>query len=95
MATHPNSGGGATALPLNLLAQAIPMLSRSDLEALTERLIDRLDWLDGDPDLEEDDPAGQCDEDGINTYGDLPLMGMRGHGPGCIIGEGLQPVGAI
>lgn len=40
MATNP------TALPLALLAQAIPMLSRNDLEALTERLIDRLDLID-------------------------------------------------
>ncbi|WP_143146816.1 hypothetical protein [Novosphingobium sp. NDB2Meth1] len=38
-----------------MLAQAIPMLSRCDLEALTERLIDRLDEIDGDPDLEATD----------------------------------------
>lgn len=29
--------GGASALPLALLAQAIPMLSRYDLESLAER----------------------------------------------------------
>lgn len=44
------------AMPLTLIAQAVPMLSRSDLEALTERLIEQLDQIDGDPDLEEDDP---------------------------------------
>ena len=35
--------GGASALPLTLLAQAIPRLSRNDLERLAERLIDELD----------------------------------------------------
>ena len=42
----------ASALPLDLIAQAVPKLSRHDLEALTERLIDRLDELDPDPDAE-------------------------------------------
>lgn len=46
--------GGASALPLSLISQAIPRLSRHDLAALTERLIDRLDEIDGDPDFEED-----------------------------------------
>ena len=41
--------GSASALPLNLLAQAIPMLTRAELADLTERLIDRLDLIDGDP----------------------------------------------
>lgn len=67
MASQPNTGGAA-ALPLSLIAQAVPKLSRHDLEALTERLIDALDFLDGDPDLEDsdDDTAADdwpCDED--------------------------------
>lgn len=45
--------GGAPVLPLDLLAQSIPMLTRNDLEALTERLIDVLDGMDGDCDLED------------------------------------------
>lgn len=70
MATHHHKVGGAAALPLALIGQAIPMLTRHDLEALTERLIDRLDEIASDPDLEDDDPSGQCDEDGQNTgYG--------------------------
>ncbi|WP_298190979.1 hypothetical protein [Novosphingobium sp.] len=32
-----------------------------------EALIALLDAMGGDPDLEEDDPHGQCDEDGVNT----------------------------
>lgn len=86
MATQPH--GGATALPLALLAQAIPMLSRSDLEALTERLIDCLDDMDPDPDIEDDDPAGQCDEDGVNTGRvAIYLHGKHIDGPGCSISD--------
>ena len=44
--------GGATALPLALIGQTIRKLSRHELEALAERLIEHLDTLDGDPDLE-------------------------------------------
>lgn len=44
MASQPNFGR-ASALPLSLIAQAVPKLSRRDLEALTERLIDRLDEI--------------------------------------------------
>lgn len=39
--------GRASALPLNLIAQAIPMLSRHELAAITERLIEYLDQQDG------------------------------------------------
>jgi hypothetical protein len=48
---------GMRALPLSLLAQAIPMLSRHELEDVVERLIDRLDQIDGDPEAEEGDAA--------------------------------------
>lgn len=76
--------GRPSGLPLSMLSQAIPMLSRCDLEALTERLIERLDEIDGDPDLEEDDPAGQMDEDGINTgFGTIKQM----IGPGCVLSD--------
>lgn len=46
--------------PLDLLLAAIPSLPRPFLARLTARLIDRLDEVDGDPDLEPDD----FDEDG-------------------------------
>ena len=55
---HP---GRASALPLSLLAQAIPMLTRFELANLTERLIDRLDLIDGDTDAEDDDPDEEDD----------------------------------
>lgn len=83
-----HTAGGAAALPITLLAQAIPMLTRHDLEALTERLIDRLDMIDGNPDEEEDDPAGQCDEDGMNAgSGNFYMHGRSFAGPGCAISD--------
>ena len=83
--------GGAQPLPTALLAQAIPMLTRHDLEALTERLIDVLDAMDGDCDTEDDDPSGQCDEDGINTgCGTFMMHGNSYEGPGCWIADGGQ-----
>lgn len=44
--------------PSNLLGTgslfaAIPVLPRDELARLTERMIDRMDQIDGDPDLEE------------------------------------------
>ena len=66
MGKHHHIAGGAPALPLALLAQAIPMLSRNDLEVLTERLIEVLDDMDGDTDIgpdgdELDGTAGEDD----------------------------------
>lgn len=88
MATHHHKVGETAALPLALIGQAIPMLSRHDLEALTERLIERLDQVDGDPDVEEDDPSGQCDEDGVNTGNAVVVThGVSYAGPGCPISD--------
>lgn len=84
MASRSITSGGASALPLNLLAQAIPMLTRNELARLTERLIEHLDSIDGDPDEEDDDPVGQCDEDAHNTN----LLHRFNEGPGCVISEG-------
>jgi hypothetical protein len=65
------------------------MLTRHELAALTERLIDALDAMEADPDLEEGDPAGQCDEDGNNTgYGNFMMHGNSFEGPGCYISDG-------
>lgn len=83
-----NYAASRPSLPLDLLAQAVPMLTRHELAALTERLIERLDLMDGDPDAEDDDPAGQCDEDGVNTNSGIFLMHERKRdGPGCYISE--------
>lgn len=90
MATLHHDTGRAPALPLDLIAQVIPRLSRHDLAELAERLIERLDQQDGDPDLEDDDPTGQCDEDGINTSNGMPYLHGNGYnyrGPGCTISD--------
>jgi hypothetical protein len=49
------------ALPLALISQAIPKLTRHELACLTERLIDHLDLVDGDPDSEDDDADEEHD----------------------------------
>jgi hypothetical protein len=41
---------------------------------------------DDDP-AEEDDDSGQCDEDGINTLGDLAMHALQSPGPGCSISD--------
>lgn len=73
------------------------MIARAAIETAIEALIALLDALDGDPDLEDGDPCGQCDEDGINTgNGVFALHGMAFDGPGCPISdepeEGSQPL---
>ena len=56
---------------------------RHSLRAAIDELVGLLDALDGDADREDDDPSGQCDEDGLNTL--LVLAG--GDGPGCTISD--------
>jgi hypothetical protein len=75
--------GRPSGLPLSLLSQAIHRLSRHELEDLAQSLIDRLDAVDGDPDLEDDDPAGQCDEDGVNTA----LHVLANCAAGCLLSD--------
>lgn len=75
-------------LPYSLLSQAIHRLTRAELEDLAQSLIDHMDGIDGDPDLEEDDPHGQSDEDGINTGNAVfCLHGTAIEGPGCPISD--------
>ncbi|MGX7952418.1 hypothetical protein ACWPM1_07600 [Tsuneonella sp. HG249] len=57
--------------------------NRNELSNAIEVLVELLDVWDGDPDLEEDDPSGQCDEDGINT----DLTAQWSTGAGCIISD--------
>ena len=53
---------GRKALPIALIGQAIRKLTRHELEAVTERLIERLDELSGDPDLEDSHDQEAIDE---------------------------------
>ncbi len=55
---------GLRPLPLGLLSQSIPLLSRGELEDVIERLIDELDRRDGDYDLEPEDDACLAGDDG-------------------------------
>ena len=50
------------------------MLSRHELARLTERLIERLDEIDGDPDLE---PEEDCCEAGDDGCGMMIRHGVR------------------
>lgn len=51
------TGGGASALPFAIVLRIIPSLPRPLLARFVERAIERLDATDGEPDLEDDDPA--------------------------------------
>jgi len=82
MGAHSKTGR-AEALPVALLEQAISQLSRSELAGLTERLIDRLDELDPDPDLE---PNGD-ELDGTGAEDEALLEPCRDQRPGCPISD--------
>lgn len=79
-----HNGSAAAPLPLSLIAQAIPKLTRHDLEALAERLIDHLDEQEPDPDIElnGDELDGSLAEDDFSPQnaGGLP-------GPGCPLSD--------
>ena len=70
---------GHRALPLDLIAQAIPMLSRHELVALADRLIDAIDSADGDTDMgpevdccaAADDGAGPVNVHGLKQWGSI------------------------
>lgn len=55
---------GHKALPVALIGQAIRKLTRHELEAVTERLIERLDEIDGDVDLEPEEDCCSAGDDG-------------------------------
>lgn len=46
--------GRAAVLPIEAALSAIPQLPRPALDRLVARMIDRLDDMDGDPDLKPD-----------------------------------------
>ena len=87
MATHPPPDfGRASALPLADALAIIPSLPRPLLSRLVARAIDRLDEIDGDPDLEPDDHAE--DDDPGEDNGDRELEGYtwedRAASGGCL-----------
>lgn len=72
----------------NLAAALLERHSAQEIADAIEVLIDVLDALGGDPDLEDDDPAGQADEDGINTGSNVFCShGQSFAGPGCVISD--------
>jgi hypothetical protein len=52
----------------------------------SEFTIGHEDDEDDDP-AEEDDDSGQCDEDGVNTLGDLAMHALQSSGPGCDLAD--------
>ena len=72
----------AAPMPLGLIAQAVPRLTRDELASLTERLIDRLDEIDGDADAEN---ATDIEDDfAFSPNGELH---RRAVGPGCFLAD--------
>jgi len=89
MATHaPITGAPSRAPHIPTVTSILARYDRASLEAFLSVAIDLLDTMDGDPDIEEDDPSGQCDEDGINTgTGNFAMHGTSFGGPGCPISD--------
>lgn len=75
---HPAMGPQPAAL-----IRTLGRFDRQTVEAFISVAIELLDVLDGNSDVEEDDPSGQCDEDEINTNLDCTQDGM----PGCVISD--------
>ena len=86
---HAVMQGKAQTFPsLALVEQAIPRLSRHQLASLCERLIDRMDTLDPDPDFE--DAGDEQDTTGAEDDYRLPV---RRDGPGCPIADAAEDDG--
>lgn len=82
--------GIALGVPDVDMLQRLAIHSRKTLETFVAAAIEALDLVDGDPDIEEDDPVGQADEDGVNTSTPGQASRYYNPGPGCIISdEGL------
>lgn len=70
------------------LLRALAATNRPALEHFIAAAIDVLDAVDGDPDVEEDDPSGQADEDGINTVIPINMLNRRTlAGAGCLLSD--------
>jgi hypothetical protein len=63
--------------PLYAILGTIPALPRPILRALATRIIERLDEIDGDPDLEDDDPDTGVEDgpEGFDPEEDMCLAG--------------------
>ena len=72
-----------TTLPMPAVTRILARFERDQLAGFIAVALDLLDTLDGPEDAEDDDPCGQCDEDGINT--DLERVGSGS--PGCEISD--------
>lgn len=70
------------------LLRALAATNRPALERMIAISIDILDALDPDPDLEDDDPAGQCDEDELNILPPRNVLNRRIlDGAGCVLSD--------
>jgi hypothetical protein len=79
---------GLTFEPAGRLAQFMRIigdLDRDTLAAVIERGIDRLDTLDGDPDMEDDDPLDTGNAEDEELVGSAALYSHSG--PGCIVAD--------
>lgn len=85
MATHLH-GGSASALPLATALAIIPSLPRPLLSRLVARAIERLDEIDGDPDMEEDTEDCGHDE-GEPDFRKRRRYRRNEAGPGCSISD--------
>ena len=69
--------GGASALPLDAALAILPSLPRPVLSRLVTRMIERLDQIDGDDELEEDDEDHGAEEIGEVEEGRMhPAYGI-------------------
>lgn len=69
--------------PAPAVMAILSRFDRKQLHGFIAVAIELADTLDGDPDLEEDDPQGACDEDEISTN----LHASWGGGAGCLISD--------
>lgn len=86
--TSPTLSSIARGVPDVDLLRALAATNRKALERMIAISIDILDALDPDPDLEDDDPAGQCDEDELTTEPPRNVLNRRIlDGAGCILSD--------
>lgn len=86
--TSPALSSIARGVPDIDLLRALAATNRPALEHFIAAAIDILDAIDGDPDIEEDDPTGQADEDGVNTVIPINLLNRRTiAGAGCLLSD--------
>lgn len=85
------------AVPLEALLSALPSLPRPLLARLTMRLIEKVDEIDADPDLEDDDLGGgnitdephdqEADDEREQMIGDVPCLRVFAIEPDPVTGQ--------